>query len=369
MYVHLAPPCPTPSCLQVEVKDVQKQLGEQRLASETLEVSLKEANSRSRELGAELERVKQQLEEIQKTARDTPSTTTREVQCDLLPPPQPLKQQAGDRRAPATSSPKLGGRSPHESQVPEAKPRSPLMATKTKSAATIAVNSAPKEVVKQGRSVSVPATEHAASVDPPTGRHGIVSGTRSVRPPRPRSAGGRRSAGALNRGLVPPYIIAAQGGSLQSELMSAGEHIDDAFDSEAVNITESELVDDLETTQSNLSLDGYGFDDMLPRNNLPSPSKHSASSFPGGDSRLTSSLESSDSSGNAPAAKLIHQLPSSSAEDDIIEVRQGLSRVEEESPSSASLVEDKDRDDDQGEEATGGMYTGEMCLYLLCTVH
>ena len=329
--------------------EARKQLSEQRLASEALEMSLNEANNRTRQLTAELERVTQQLEEASKAARATPATSTKEVQCDLFAPGQPRPQEAGGGRAPATSSPKLAGRSAWTDADPEAKPRSPLMASKTKSVA--GVTSAPKDVMKQGRSVSVPSIEHSASRETPPGRHSITSGTRNVRPPRPRSGSGRRSAGSLiNRGMVPPYIL-AQGGSLQSELMSAGEHIDDVFDSEAVNITESEFLDDLETTQSNISLDGLEGDSTLPRNNPPSPTKYSAVSLHGGEAHHAASLESPSNSLRGLAAKVIHQLPGGSGDDDIIEVCRGLARVEEEeSPSVTSPGEDKDR---------SGEFTGE----------
>ena len=329
------------------MQETRKHLGEQRLACEALETSLKEANNRTRQLSSELDRVTQQLEEASRAARATPATNTREVQCELLTPAQAHTEQADGGRALATSSPKLASKPawtdiPHDS---EGRSRSPLMASKTKSVTT--VNSTPKEVTKQGRSVSVPSIEHSASRDTPTGRHSITSGPRNVRPPRPRSGSGKRSAGSLiNRGLVPPYIL-AQGGSLQSELVGAGEHIDDVFDSEAVNITESEFLDDLETTQSNISLDGFEGDSTLPRNNAPSPTKYSAMSLHGGEGRHGSSLDSPNSSGRGLGAKAIHQLTGGSADDDIIEVRQGLARVEEEeSPSVMSLGEDKGRSRD-----------------------
>lgn len=340
------------------MKDTRQQLSEQRLASEVLEVSLKEAKNHTKQLGADLDRVTQQLEETRRAVRATPAAATKEVQCDLPTLVQPQTQQAGGGRAPATSSPKLGGRSARTdvTQGTGATSGSPLMAIKTHSVVT--VNSTPKEVAKQGRSVSVPTIDHSASRETPTGRHSITSGARNVRPPRPKSGGGRRSAGSLvNRGMVPPYIL-AQGGSLHSELVSAGEHIDDVFDSEAVNITESEFLDDLETTQSNISLDGYGLDgDTLPHNNPPSPTKYSTSSLHGGEGRHASSLESPDSSVRGLAAKVIHQLTSGSADDDIIEVHRGLARVEEEdSPSVTSFGDGKNG---------GREFTGEMAA-LLC---
>ena len=187
----------------------------------------------------------------------------------------------------------------------------------------------PKSDLRQHRSMSVDRPPMVR--DSPTGRQNI----RGMKT-RPKS-GGRRSVGAMHwpPTAVPRYITQG-GGNLQSELNAMGYEVDDAFDSEAVNITESELDpelfgdDNLEASQSNISLDGVesltGMD-VLGKSQVPQVAST-------GEGNLASSTSTEGEEG----AKTIRQIGPTSG-DQIIEVvhptQNGLSLEDVDSPSPA----------------------------------
>lgn len=327
-----------------ETKKLSSEIAEKEREIKKLSSKVAEKEQEIKKLSSEVAEKERESKKLKSESKPNIPTKPVSTQCDLTGPTassSPLAVRVAKVASDVSSSDHRRKASPTSGVVTSTGRRNTV--------ATVPDHTKDVPESRQIRSVSIPTnpTDRAT----PTGRQNV----RSIRP-RPKSGGGRRSAGNIhwpvNRGVVPPYIAAAQGDNLQSELREAGMEVDDVFDSEAVKITESEMDFDafgddlLETTQSNISLDGFDTYPPSTERNPPSPVKSVSIEQSIADnsrkSSKVSSSESPESPSHANSAKVIHQVRASGDEqDDIIAVSNpSLPRLDECSEESASLQEE-----------------------------